>query len=75
MALQSCELMGLHRLGNGWAWGTGTRLIRQFNGLWLPNGIREPMSGKPRKKNENHGYNNYGICWQFYGEIKFKKYF
>ena len=24
---------------------------------------------------ENHGHNNYGICWPFYGEIIFKSYF
>ena len=27
---------------------------------------------KSWKMMENHGYNNHGICWPFYGEITFK---
>ena len=28
-----------------------------------------------RKIMGNHGYNNYGIFWPFYGESKFESYF
>ena len=31
-----------------------------------------PNAGKSWKIMENHGHNNYGIFWLFYGEIIFK---